>query len=291
MYDYFPQVRPSRFLVVVFLLTIIVPLIMIWFGSYQPGPGKSDSPWNSITYYIDPLFLHAVGVVLASTVIFVHLRVRHGRATFGDLTKMGVWAFSCPIILLLITASVSEFILKPSFGIARPVEHLPAPMLLSYLESGPAEGMADSCPSGFVVRQMSLFLVSLVFGLSLFEMSECDTHKRRIGMILIFLSLLAVVFVAFSRVYRGFHSVFDVSLSVSTCTFFIWLLYNLIAHILRRVPKETVGGLVSMCGVLFPIYFYYSQDSYHWVRLGILILCGLGLVQMFEPTADEKNEG
>ena len=236
--------------------------------------GEEGSALDTITYFVDPLFAHLLGI----GAVFVLMWTATTHMYQKKRTRLAI-CVGVPLAAFLMIHGFTEVVLKPSFDYDRPAQHLESPWLSAMLKvDEPRED--NSCPSGFVVRQLFLLMIGLVFyrGFQANRASQ-DKPGRIEGSTLIGLGT-GVIFVAFSRVYRGFHTMYDIAISISVSCYVFWLIYYLIGVFPKRVPTNMTSGIVAASCIFVPAFLYYSQDAYWWAIIGIGVLCLIGFTRI-----------
>lgn len=270
--SWFPRVKYEVFFFA--LLVAIVSMLLLCLPGMQANlHGRARSLTDWITFLLDPLVLHIFGACAAGYLLFpIVSQLIHARWFAGLVSVLA------PLLVLVLVLAFTETVLKPSFAYARPDGQLrlEAPVLSGWLGiDKPAAH--DSCPSGSVVRQVFLFMLGLMCFPNFMQSNDpAKPASFRQWIALLFL-LLTVVYVAFSRVYRGFHTVYDVGISLSVSCFTFWFAYYLFALSFKRLPKGMTSGIVSAGCILFPTYIYYSQDAQWWAIITVVAFVIIGV--------------
>lgn len=272
----FPVVRYSVFffsMVVAILVMLLLSLPV--FG--VPGHGRAAGILELVTYYVDPLVVHLCGIACVSFLIWCGVWDVKARW----FHKLGFSLF-VPSVTLVLVYFIEEHILKPSFAYPRPPGCLVSPWLTGLLKIDEPT-VADSCPSGFVVRQMFLLMTGLVFYRS-FDVKNDRNGQTATWIERTALTILAVsvVFVAFSRIYRGFHTIYDIGVSVSVSCYLFWFFYYLISVVLGTTTSDMGSGIAAATCILVPVFLYYSQEAHWWVVIGIVLFWAIGLAQILQ---------
>ena len=278
---YLPLVSYNVF----FFSLVVSTFIMLVFSMpvfHELTFGSQGTFLDTITYIVDPLLLHVLGI--ACTAILIWYRV-----SLKNRWKKFLLSICLPSLLLLFVYGLTELVFKPSFAILRPAEHLTAPWLTALIGMG-KKGMADSCPSGFVVRQSFLFFL----GLSFYRRYQpsVKSEAKLIEYVAFLFLIFSTIFIVFSRVYRGFHSVFDVAVAICVSCYTFWLLFYILGSFVNRLPRNATSGIVAVTFVLLPIFLYYSQDA-HWLALigiGLFWIIGLTYIIAGYFNKEEGNE-
>jgi len=251
---------------------------------------------DNLTFWIDALGLQAIFVAVVSLVIglFIYRQstnlILRREKTRGDprskvrtlLTNTAIRVaisiavgFFVVILLMVAEFALEEKVFKPSFAVPRPGLALPDPPFTRWVEGlfgisrADVHDLTGGAPSGYVLRQWWLFLLFVVVVEQLLQELHDDRARVWIRAIAYVISFFTVLFIGFSRVYRGHHSIFDVGISFGLGTFFFWLVAILPDALVRKETKylTEIGG--AAFAYLF-LFFFYSQSSYRWV-IGVLL--------------------
>ncbi len=243
-----------------------------------------DTLSRVIYFAFDPGLLHLVGGVLLVVVLFIS-----SESSNQDSPKSGrrrllrAGAFALVLILcVLVVAVVSEYLVfKPIFSEPRPDDRIAEPPVAAFFSDAvksvfPAglstEDGHTSTPSGYVVRQLLLFYLVLVFA------QKLVSRKKLFVPVVLLVSMALVVLVAVSRVLTGAHTFYDagVSLAVSALTF--WPPFIAIYAFLKKKDSEAcVVDIAVLCMLLIPICFVLSEDSGWWVAISLFMFGFLAL--------------
>lgn len=278
---YFPVV-PQSLLTISILLGILVAGI-VGLGPTRHAQIGGSRALDKVTYWVDPLILHAISLALVALIIASWAGSRGGRAR-GTVRQ-------CFLLVLIMLAvgcwlffwyAAEALFLKPAFNCAR----LPNPMSEPFLVGRLRFYAGTSCPSGFVLRQMVLLLLGLLFASGATNdttAKDCTRdfywglRSRRTTGIIIVLAFMTA-FVAFSRIYRGTHTWFDVGITIAASVYCFWLVYFICALIANRMAEYLFRDLVAASAVYLPLFLFYSQSATPWVVATLVVFCFLGSV-------------
>jgi hypothetical protein len=232
---------------------------------------------EKLTFWLDPLLLNAVGVILASIIIFFGC-FDSGHSCRARCT----FAFALPSALLVFAYGLTYVVLKPSFAYAASHNHLPPPLLFSKMGID-LEG-TSATPSGSILSQ--IFMIYL--GIAYFrgfrhwkrEFPAEDLAGHKIERLCLGLLIFTFFVLAFTRIYRGFHTVFDVAITVGVATYLFWLMFYVIARYLSRVHPAAPKALASTTIINIPLFLFYSQDAHWWIGIFVAVIWILGIVQI-----------
>lgn len=184
--------------------------------------------------------------------------------------------------LLAVEYGLEVNVFKPNFDTPRPLNPLPPSWALAWAEKlagidrdSPAHMLSEGAPSGWVLRQWWLLLFQLIIARSLRARADIASRARRLLYALDAFAIAAVVFVAFARVYRRDHYLFDVLLGVGVGNWSFWLGAWGLSRFPRFVPRESERYTTSIVVSLLPqvcFFFLYSASSYRWVLVTVVLL-------------------
>ncbi|TKJ29448.1 MAG: hypothetical protein CEE40_08555 [Chloroflexi bacterium B3_Chlor] len=291
-----------------FYVTIALSLCFMILLAAQAVAGASiprTSLMDALTFTMDTL---AVQVCFAAAVSFatalliynhwtaLHERLRGGATRVGSAVARLITVRAIRIaasvlvgislvgLLMLAEFELEHRFFKPSFLAPRPAVPLPDPPFTRWLEGLLGVNASDSndgdgAPSGYVLRQWYLLLLLVVVTEQLLRRRHDDRSRLWIRAIAYGLSFLTLLYVAFSRVYRLHHTMFDVGIAIGLGTLTFWLVALLPGAILHRNKKliTELGG--SAFAYLF-LFFFYSQSSYRWVVGALVIFLVLAIVYL-----------
>jgi membrane-associated phospholipid phosphatase len=259
-------------------LTVIITVMGVAFN--QSLIGIRTPFLNSLTYqwFFDPITWHFVVGILASFLIFTQAQYIRGADLWSRIIASGI-----PFVLIVLVFLVGDLLIKPAYAVDRLLNPLPEPILVSFfdrlIESGPPK--ADSMPSGFVMRQVSLFyLVTWI-------VIQMKYTKKWIRIGCEAISILGLLIVVFSRIYRGAHSLLDVSAAIGVGTLIFWIImlppFNIIT--LRRfyIHKIRLCELVAGILILFLIFLGFSNNASALIKLFIYSMIVIGVVFSVSP--------
>jgi hypothetical protein len=272
----------------VFFFTMVVSvftmLVLLVFGSSAHEYATEGTLLDTLTYYADPIFGHLLGVACVAITIWfgtAHLCTKR--------TRRLIFCFCMPCLAVLLLYIFGLVVLKPSFAYDRPAQHLNVPWLTAIVRADESS-IRDSCPSGFVLRQMFLLMIGLVFYRGFRTNVKASQKGIGIERSSLMILLLLLIFVGFSRVYRGFHTAYDVAISISVSCYLFWLFYYLAGVFLSRLPRNMTSGIAAGSCIFVPIFLYYSQDAHWWALIGIGLFWVIGLTRMFANPEDNGGK-
>lgn len=254
---------------------------------------------DQLTYHwlLDPLLWQFAVAACLSAYIMIYAKVvtrAKGDSLGAGRMALDTWcrifAASIPFVAMVLMFIIGDLVVKPAFAIARPPSPLPEPALTAWvrvlLGRDPASSSMDSAPSGFVMRQIGLLMITLWTTWTL-----KSTKWPRV--LLIAAACGGLLFVAFSRVYRSAHTPLDIALAIAVGTIVCWLAvippFTLLA--VRRTPLSTVhvsmlagGTTITMATVLV-----FSNDPAALIRIYVIGLIILGLLFTFSSSVNIEN--
>jgi membrane-associated phospholipid phosphatase len=259
-------------------LTTILAVMGVAFR--QPLTSLRNPFLNSLTYqwFFDPTVWHLVVGVLASVLIFGQAKYVRGADTWSRVVASGL-----PFALLVIVLLIGDFVIKPAYAIQRPLNPLPEPPLTAFfrhlLSKKPSE--PDSMPSGFVMRQISLFY------LVTWMIIRRNRSQKWVRTFVEALNILGLVIVAFSRVYRGAHSLLDVAAAIGIGTLLFWTImlppFSLISLRGFHINKVRLSTLLGGSIILFVIFLGFSNNGAALIRLFTYMLITIGSIYIVSP--------
>lgn len=208
----------------------------------------------------------------------------HARLAITTLVVVAGLILAGLAITLLLAAEygLEVRIFKPCFDTPRPLAPLPPSWGMAWVEKlrgtdrdSPAHLLQGGAPSGWVLRQWWLLLLQMAVVRSLRGRANVASRARGVLSALEAFAIVAVVFVAFSRVYRRDHYLFDVLLGVGVGNWSFWLLAWGLSCIPPFCPRESERYTTSIVISLLPqvcFFFLYSASSYRWVMLTVVLL-------------------
>jgi len=256
---------------------------------------------NKLTFVLDVSLLQ---ILSALGLIFVIKEYLFGRVSerklllsMGSVKRIVIITAILLVAFVLVGEYASEhLILKPIFNKPRAdtvkVETLEEPWLTSFLleQIRPSsEGRQLGAPSGYCLRQ---WLMTLIFLLYFDKIVRRKTHrKKKILCSIAGYSICAFLFlfVAFSRVYRGAHSFFDVGIALGVGTFFFWFFYILPGSLLIRNDKY-LRDLLGISLVYFGSFFYFSNSSYRWAYIAFFLYPFLGIFYFLSTHGFQRSK-
>ena len=307
-----PERLPRVFLYAAFVASFV--LLVFYDSRYSQVTypvGWRTSFLNSLTYLIDPLLLHFLGLILYGYLRWRYLALYHPeeRASVRFVLSLGA-----PLLLLVVSFALEHTVLKPAFRYPRPGQQLqplgepwlttwiravgrlvltPLTRLLPIAFSQPGSGMQD-VPSGFALRQLILFYLTVWIAEQPKQSRDGKVWLTGRGRgIVHVLNSVALVFVIFSRVYRANHTFFAMTVAAGVATFLFW---SFLAVLYSFSPKhrERYRSLLSetfAAYLAFAVAFFaYANDVGRWLIFSVVILIMLTTAYMFTRPAMEPSE-
>ena len=251
---------------------------------------------NSVTFVFDPLFLYAVSCLLLFWQI--HAFLTSSKMTTSKFWPI-FWAFLSVVALALSGYLVADVLLKPVFQYDRsPISlQLGEPWLIKLFVGSYRTGL-DSCPSGFVIRQVFVYLTCLlllnqnlgtVFSkdkaqklcelFSVLKIQQIGRIRLR-NLSFFWIQTLILIFVVFSRIYRGTHTFFDVGVSIGSGTYVYWLMVCSFLWF-NKVECRFLPDIEYVSLIFIPLCFFYSRSAVVWTVVAALIISFLGIMYIY----------
>jgi hypothetical protein len=255
---------------IAFIFTIFLIPVAITLDPFVESfaDGIPDSIKNlSLTIFLDPIWLHLLAAIFASYLFYSISR----KKRYSRFVSFSV-AFT-PWIILLVSEFAVLYLFKPAFDVPRPQMYdnylePPAVRLFHYLV-----GEKGSTPSGFVVRQIVLFL-AISLGLNSKD-SPIKNNAARISIHIV--NLIFVMLVGAHRLLRDSHTLFDVTISVGVGTIVFWLVY-VMPYIVFKGTSAVYN--VAMVYMLFVAsFFFYTNRSDLWIFNSFAVVAFILLTQ------------
>jgi hypothetical protein len=213
------------------------------------------------------------------------------------------------IVLVLILVSLFiELILKPSLHYVRPpLNYQKGESWLIKLLIGEdkREGLT-SCPSGFALRQIFIYLTSLILlnqnpgtiftkkkiekFYFLFKLdSQTLNYFQKHNLTVLILQSIFLLYIFFSRVYRGSHTLFDIGVSLGSGVYSYWVLFCAFLK-LKGIEIKHIPDIHYVSFVFIPLIFFYSRSAVTWTALSFLIITFLAIMYMVPFSKKIKGE-
>jgi hypothetical protein len=259
-----PAVAFSTFSFSFFNRSLLVGFIIMGVSAWASGNFLMEfyfprSPWlDAITAFADPFSIQLLWTLGICFVSFLVARATYRSSSSHSLRVPKIIATTImPAGILLSSFVVGDALFKLALMYDRPQYPLPDTGLTAIfcdLLSRPEGG--DSAPSGFVLRQLALFVtVWLMLKQPYFD----GKPKRLLRWLIHSINLGTLVLVAFSRVYRRAHRLFDVSLSIGVGLVIVWTLlvaaYRASSRRYQHVFFTVAASNLALAGFLF----YYAH--------------------------------
>jgi hypothetical protein len=179
---------------------------------------------------------------------------------------------------------VAEPYFKQSFGELRPTNTFVMSPVEGYVfgqvgtaGEGSQEWEQGGAPSGFCLRQLWLLLVFVLFYEQLLEGSR-DPKKNMVKRVTFYgVGILIFCFIAYSRVFRQFHSFFDIGITIGLGTFFFWLAVVL-PHSFVYKKVRHLADIIGVSFAYIPLFFFYSHSSFEWVTFSIFMYPSVAII-------------
>jgi len=272
------------------------------------------------SFALDPW---TIQLIYSGAVLFILILAGRYLPSFANrVTRLGkLWRWALQVskaalvtgILFIAIAgsaiSISDYWLKPAFRYRRPSEEyvLPEPpftaAMESFLNREPQPGDPTSAPSGFVLRQLFLMLLLFILAKGAFSSvsSRWEGRRRFIRVVehtLYVFNVLMFCWVAFSRVWRGAHTAFDIGISIAVGTLVFWPVFFLAISLHKYVlkikinhtrPGERELHIRAACGefvfpglILLGFSFGLSHQSISWGVASAVILSIVGISYLLD---------
>lgn len=244
---------------------------------------------DTVTSWADPLLVQSLSVLFVAGLFTVYcVRIGGRRRTWPIVFTLVGWAFVIGISLVA-ALLLEQTIFKPTFKFPRPCQEggpgLGDPWFTSYVKSlfirinvlGASQvtsGFQD-VPSGFVIRQTVVFffviwLVSQSDFPGLFHLPQQST-RLVIGLG----SFLAVLWVAFSRLYRQNHSLLAISVAAGVASCFFWSALGTL-YVIRRYDVPGYRSFISYLLIQYVsfslVFAYYSNAADNWFVVSLVYI-------------------
>jgi len=281
---WFPLVDYRTF-VLIAAIGLVCMTIVLLVPSFHKATFGDDGTWSAkVTYWVDPVLVHVIGI-LSAAVIVLH---RTGVGT-APRWKRVVFAILLPFALVVVAYALEMGVLKPTFAYETTSTHLRPSWFEGFLCSFGLSG-SGSCPSGFFLRQAVLLLIGVVYLVRQPERENTERRYRIFELTALGILALSTIFIGYSRVYRGFHTMFDIAISAGVVCYAFWFFYYILALCLRRVLMNQTGGLTAATCIFLPVFLCYAGAT-HWVVLaGILIFCLIGFANIVGINEIEEGQ-
>lgn len=271
----FPKIRPNllyisffcSFILMVFLSTKDIQKIT--FPRYEVI--------DSITYYLDATVLQGLSMVLVAWVIYRYLIVQEVSRTSSFILTIGILTSMMVTIIILET-----YILKPCFLYNR-IEKSTETAVTAFVAHmlGLAGDEKTSCPSGFTLRQVVLFLsFMLLHEQQVWSKIFEGRIVRALKIPFYILNWAFLILIPFLRFYWQRHILFDIGIAIGIGVFLFWSITILISIPIMR-SKEVIQYLTYLVAPIFAftfIIFIYMENTLLWLMLCWIILMASGFV-------------
>jgi len=283
-----PLVRQSVFFRAVSAALALV-VVMLCLGERSQTAWEAPPPWVlTVSYWLDPLLLQGLSVLAVGLVVMGYRRPSLTIRNILWRRKLQCFtACVCVGLSLVLSYVLGEVWLKPAFGYQRPTSFHGDSFILEWLGIMTLQG----CPSGFMVRQIWLFLLVVVFA-----GASCSTHPARGDLRwtrrskLVMLVLIAcTVLIACVRLARRAHTVFDLAMGIATGVYLFWLVYYLRAALWRKVGRQSCTDMVGISCVFLPVFLIYSKTGMLWTVSAVIIFALLGVGHWLPPHMDGES--
>jgi len=266
-----------------FRISIVIGVLAILLLTrFQNFYFPESSPIDNVTGFplLDPLLIHLYsGIILSLVIFWGSFYSDKQKNPILNLLKAFGFTFLLVSFIFLLEILLEEYWLKPAFFYNRPPQEYQKPdtWLTAYIESlmgwNSEPGAPTSTPSGFVMRQLFLSFLLLIYGETLKKASKLKKVLLVYGPALLFFLL-----VVFLRVWRGKHSFFDVGIAIGTGTLLFWPFWLFIYSILGKDGmKIYIRDFIVPSGFLFCFSFIFSGHSTSWAYASLIIFGLLGI--------------
>jgi len=268
--------------------------------------------------WLDPLAVHLYSGILAIVLILIGkywLRMSEHRGSLLQIVRVAVITTIIFVAILGSAIVLTDYWLKPTFHYDRPSEEyrLPEPPFTEtfndLLNREPEADKPTSAPSGFVLRQLFLMLLLFILAQVTFLLLSSRLPRWRKAIIVLksgfySLNILMFCWVAFSRVWRGNHTIFDVGISIAVGILIFWPSFFLLASILRliilkrRNLSSELGSSIALYSsefvfpglILLGFSFGLSNKPTSWGLASGVTLSILGLAYLLSHTNTTPKE-
>jgi len=210
---------------------------------------------DMLTFWVDPLLVQLLS--LAATFLFIFLR--SGKLPHYARSSLAIRALSAatPVVLVMMAYLMEQLVLEPSLGREASRESMGEPWFTALLSSiRYISRPAHPPPSGLVMRQIVIFYSVLL----VLAQPSLRPTKARTRLFVSLLSLAILCFIAFSRIYRGLHTLYDVSASISSGTLIFWLV--LVGS--YRASSKSYRSIIASCSGFYIVntilLLYYAYE-------------------------------
>lgn len=253
--------RPNGTLLVVSLLVsfggfLILPYIEVR-SNVIPG-----TRLDFISYYLDPVLLNLFGGLPLLWFCYVMFR----NSLSYSPKKSALWALGSSFLLGAMIVFGEYYLethfLKDSFGLDRPTEQLRHPWLIQlFINLGwYVEEEGRSAPSGFTMRQILLAL-SYLFAITGTRITMSSSQKLLTN-ILSFLSVALVVVIAYFRVYRGAHTLYDIGMALGIGIVLFWVAAEVVSLMLELKWEEEFRLLIQLSAASSLLgWLFYARET------------------------------
>lgn len=258
-------------------------------GSFFREFSLCRTPWlDTVTAYVDPFLVQLCWTVSISGILTLLAQAAHDSASSRPIrvAKVTVTAL-VPLGVLVGSFVIGDVLYKPALGYDRPQDHLNETGLTALVLNlfHRTEG-GDAAPSGFLLRQVALFL----FAWLVLEQPLVRRRFRRLVRLLLHLgNLAALIFVGFSRFYRGAHRLFDLSLSIGIGLVVVWTLIILMYQASSRRHQYAFFTVAASNLALIGFLFYYARAPELLIRNAGYILTTFGTYYLFVEAFARDN--
>jgi len=236
---------------------------------------------DSIAYWLDPIFFHILSVVIICCLITVYRTAR--KRNIADSVIVGV---SIPVGFLIAELILEHMWLERVLMYPFPRLSLHDSVITSYIRSRLNIESVSSAPSGFCVRQIWLFLLTL--GIIRNFKERGLVVNKILKYCAIYVSVIFLLLVVCHRLYVGRTTLFGVGSAALIGVFLFWfliLIYNtFVSFFLQRQEwpegKDLVSFLTGYAVIVVCIIFYYSLDATRWVLSSLILFFTLGMCYM-----------
>jgi len=244
-------------------------------------------------WFLDPFVWQIIVGLLASFLVFRQAKHVRGADIYSRIMASGL-----PFVVFAIVWVVGDFLIKPAFGVLRPQNPLPEPPVTVFIRSLISSNSSepDSMPSGFVMRQVALFYTVT------WMVIKGERVNKWVRILAESVAVFGLVLVAFSRIYRGAHTLLDVSGAIAIGTLLFWIFvispFTVIQIEEKEIPKICLSALIGATIVVFAVFLGFSNNAASLFKIftsNIIIMGGIYLVspliyltdiQVFETAAE-----
>jgi hypothetical protein len=275
--NWIPRVPQSLF----HLSSCLALICIAWAGQMSRVPWVTPWQWAfRLSRWLDPVILQGISTLFVGAIVityrfperplFASLRAEWGKC---------IGALSLIVGSLFVLFVLERLWLKPAFGYDRPASIVEDSLILHWLGIT-AQRVGTGCPSGFVMRQVWLLYcgLAIVCSRSTTEPIRYYAYWGWRASFMIAVIFLLTSLVAFLRIARGAHTLFDVGMAIGAGTFLFWFFYFFAAMVYRSAARELYGDMIAFSIAFLCLFTFYSKREGSWIISGFVIVLFQNLV-------------